>query len=67
MKVCFRKEDDRWVANDANKVLLWQQGVWVISFSKTHVGLGTCREPVGQIEIDEKIQDWLDENVEYTV
>jgi len=65
MKVRFRKEGDRWVADEANKALLWQPGVMVISFSKTHVGLGTCLEPVGQIEIDEKVQDWLDENVEY--
>jgi len=65
MKVRFRKDGDYWVADDANKALVWQQGVMVIGFSKTSVGLGTCREPVGEIEIDEKVQDWLDEHVEY--
>jgi len=67
MKMRFRKDGDRWFPDEDNKALMWQDGVMVLSFSKTQVGLGDCREPLGQIEIDGKIQDWLDDHVEYAV
>ena len=63
-KFKFKRDGDRWVPDEANKALVWQQGVMVIAITDTDVHLGSCREPLGSQPRDKIVDDWLDENVE---
>ena len=64
MKIRFKQNGDRWLPDEGNKFLSWQDGVIVIWISKTDVGLGNCREPLGSQPRDKVVNDWLDEHVE---
>jgi len=63
-KVKFKRDGDRWVPDEANKALIWQQGVMVIGITDTHVHLGSCREPLGSLPRTNIVDAWLDINVE---
>jgi len=67
MKVKFTeypKESGFW-HSDPEALLSWQQGVIVTHITKTHVGLGSLTGPLGNVERDKIVDDWLDKHVEY--
>lgn len=66
MRIKFEKRDDgKWWPTEANKFLLWQQGVFVLNVSDTDVFLGSIWEPLGSQKRDEIVDEWLDENIEW--
>lgn len=65
-KIKFKKHNDGcWWPDENNKALIWQQGVLVTHITDTAVMLGSVREPLGSQPRDEKIDTWLNDNIEW--